>query len=44
MSANGQINWIVVIIAAALLAGTIWAIGQSKKEAPSVEGPAPAGK
>jgi K(+)-stimulated pyrophosphate-energized sodium pump len=43
MGANGQINWIVVIIAAALLAGTIWAIGQSKKEAPSVEA-APAGK
>jgi len=47
MGANGQINWIVVIIAAALLGGTIWAIGQSKKEAPSVEAapvPALAGK
>ncbi len=43
MDANGQINWIVVIIAAALLAGTVWAIGQSKKEAPSMES-APTGK
>jgi K(+)-stimulated pyrophosphate-energized sodium pump len=49
MDANGQINWIVVIIAAALLVGTAWAIMQSKKEAPSLENapapaPIPAGK
>jgi K(+)-stimulated pyrophosphate-energized sodium pump len=37
MNANGQINWGVVVIAVLLLAGTVWAIGQSKKEAPALE-------
>ena len=37
MDANGQINWGVVVIAVLLLAGTIWAIQQSKKEAPALE-------
>jgi K(+)-stimulated pyrophosphate-energized sodium pump len=42
---NGEINWIVVAVVALLLAGTIWAIGQSKKEAPAAQAvPAPAGK
>jgi K(+)-stimulated pyrophosphate-energized sodium pump len=47
MGASGQINWGVVVIAALLLAGTGWAILQSKKEAPSPEAapaPVPAGK
>jgi hypothetical protein len=35
----------VVAVVALLLAGTIWAIGQSKKEAPAAQAvPAPAGK
>jgi K(+)-stimulated pyrophosphate-energized sodium pump len=50
MDANGQINWGVVVIAVLLLAGTVWAIWQSKREAPSIEAGAapvkvvPAGK
>jgi len=42
MGANGQINWIVVGIIVLLLAGTWWAINQSKKEAPAVAAAAPA--
>jgi cbb3-type cytochrome oxidase subunit 3 len=30
-------DWIVVIIAVLLLAGTVWAIWQSKREAPALE-------
>ncbi len=37
MKADGQIDWIVVIIAVLLLAGTVWAIWQSKREAPALE-------
>jgi K(+)-stimulated pyrophosphate-energized sodium pump len=37
MKADGQIDWIVVIIALLLLAGTAWAILQSKREAPALE-------
>ncbi len=37
MKADGQIDWIVVIIALLLLAGTVWAIWQSKREAPALE-------
>jgi K(+)-stimulated pyrophosphate-energized sodium pump len=37
MDANGQINWGVVVVAALLLAGTAWAIWQSKREAPALE-------
>jgi K(+)-stimulated pyrophosphate-energized sodium pump len=37
MKADGQIDWIVVIIAVLLLAGTAWAIWQSKREAPALE-------
>jgi K(+)-stimulated pyrophosphate-energized sodium pump len=36
MKADGQIDWIVVIIAVLLLAGTAWAIWQSKREAPAL--------
>jgi K(+)-stimulated pyrophosphate-energized sodium pump len=35
--ADGAINWAVVVIAALLLAGTVWAIRQSQKEAPAVQ-------
>jgi cbb3-type cytochrome oxidase subunit 3 len=35
--ASGAINWGVVIIAVLLLAGTVWAIRQSQKEAPAAQ-------
>jgi K(+)-stimulated pyrophosphate-energized sodium pump len=50
MDADGQINWIVVGVSVLLLAGTAWAIMQSKRETPALESEAarmevsPAGK
>ena len=35
--ADGSINWVVVVVAVLLLAGTVWAIMQSKREAPALE-------
>ncbi len=34
---DGSINWGVVVVAVVLLAGTAWAIWQSKREAPALE-------
>jgi K(+)-stimulated pyrophosphate-energized sodium pump len=37
LTENGQVNWIVAVLAVLLLAATVWAISQSAREAPALK-------